>query len=196
MSWALFAVAVQAAQPALLLLLGGPVLAAALVFCGARLHTLLRRTRWIMISLLLIYAYATPGEALFAQLGAYSPTLEGAQDGLLQLGRLSCMLAALAMLLAGLNRQQLIGGLYVLAYPLRYLGVSRERIAVRLALTLHYADSVMLDASADWRASLEKLLAPAEAKLDGMVLHAVPFTPRDILLLAAGCCAALALVLL
>ena len=58
----------------------------------------------------------------------------------LQLCRLAFTLASLAILLNLLPRQQLISGLYVLTYPLRYVGLSRERLAVRLALTLQYAD--------------------------------------------------------
>jgi len=78
---------------------------------------------------------------------------------------------------------------------MRYLGLSRERIAVRLALTLHYAESAMLDTAADWRGSIERMLTPAEIKQPGIELHATPINLRDGLLLVAGC-ASLALVLL
>lgn len=193
--WIILTIALQLVKPVLLLALGMLLLAVAFAISAARLRLLLRRTRWIMFSLLLIYAYATPGDALFMQLGSFSPTREGLLDGLLQLGRLLCALAALAVLLTRLDQQQLVGGLYTLAYPLRYLGLSRERIAVRLALTLHYAESAMLDTAADWRGAIEQMLAPARARQDSIELHAVPVTLRDGLLLIAGC-ASLVLVLL
>jgi energy-coupling factor transport system permease protein len=193
--WVILTIALQLVKPALLLVLGLLLLAAALADSAARLRMLLHRTRWIMLSLLLIYAYATPGDALFAQLGSLSPVREGLLEGLQQLGRLLCALAALAILLSRLDQRQLIGGLYTLAYPLRYMGLSRERIAVRLALTLHYAEFAILETASDWRISIEHLLAPTEVRHDSIELQVVPLTPRDGLLLLAAC-ASLVLVLL
>ena len=193
--WACITIVMQSLQAAALMLAGLPLLIAAYAISAARLLTLLRRTRWIMLSLLLIYAYATPGEAVWAPLAQFSPTHEGLIDGLLQLCRLFFALAGLSILLSLLPQQQLIGGLYTLGYPLRYVGLSRERIAVRLALTLHYAESAMLNTTANWRGSIEQVLAPAGIKQDSIELHATPFTLRDALLLVAGC-AALVLMLL
>ncbi|TXT24144.1 MAG: hypothetical protein FD134_1711 [Gallionellaceae bacterium] len=193
--WASYTLALQSLQTAALLLVGLPLLLAATLLAGRRLLTLLRRTRWIMLSLLLIYAYATPGEAVWAPLAQFSPTHEGLGDGMLQLCRLLFVLAGLSILLHLLSQQQLVSGLYTLGYPLSFVGLSRERLAVRLALTLHYAESAMLDASANWRTRIEHMLSPAPAKQDGIELHAAPFTPRDGLLLLAGC-ATLALALL
>lgn len=185
----------QSLHTAGLLLTGIPVLVVAYVLSAVRLGMLLRRTRVIMLSLLLIYAYATPGDAVWAQLAEFSPTYEGLIDGMLQLCRLVCALAGLAILLTVLPQQQLVSGLYTLAYPLRYAGLSRERIAVRLALTLHYAESAMLDTAANWRSSIEQMMAPAENKQDSIELHVTPFTLRDSLLLVMSC-ATLLLVML
>ena len=193
--WVYLTIAMQSLQAAGLLLAGVPLLVVACALSSAHFFTLLRRTRWIMLSLLFIYAYATPGEAVWASLAQFTPTREGLLDGLLQLCRLSFALAGLTILLSLLPQQQLISGLYTLAYPLRYVGLSRERVAVRLALTLHYAESAMLDTAADWRGSIERLLTPAEIKQNSIELHTTPFTLRDGLLLVMGC-ASLALVLL
>ncbi len=157
--WVCLTIAMQSLQALALLLAGVPLLIAAYALSAVRLSGLLRRTRWIMLSLLLIYAYATPGTAVWAPLAQFSPTQEGLIDGLLQLCRLAFALAGLAILLCLLSQQQLIGGLYTLAYPLRYFGLSRERIAVRLALTLHYAETAILDTSANWRSGIEQMLA-------------------------------------
>ena len=193
--WACITITMQALQATALMLAGLPLLVAAYAISAARLLTLLRRTRWIMLSLLLIYAYATPGEAVWAALAQFSPTHEGLVDGLLQLCRLLFALAGLSILLCLLPQRQLISGLYALGYPLRYVGLSRERVAVRLALTLHYAESAMLDTAANWRGSIENMLSPAEIQQHSIELHAIPFTLRDALLLAAGCaCLVLALL--
>ena len=140
-----------------------PALAAALGLIAYKTHpmrmmTLLRRTRWILISLFVIYAYLTPGEAIWALPYVPSPTQEGLLDGLLQLSRLVCVLAGLSVLLTTLSQERLVSGLYVFSYPLKFIGISRERIAVRLALTLYYAERAMQETAKDWRASIDRAL--------------------------------------
>ncbi len=193
--WACITISMQLLHVAGLLLAGVPLLVVACALSAGHFLTLLRRTRWIMLPLFFIYAYATPGNAVWAILGQFSPSYEGLLDGLLQLCRLTVTLAGLAILLSKLSQQQLISGLHTLAYPLRYIGLPRERLAVRLALTLHYAESTMLDTTANWRSAIGNLLTPVEIKQNSIELHFIPFTLRDGLLLVMGC-ASLALVLL
>ncbi|OGT09404.1 MAG: hypothetical protein A3J49_14485 [Gallionellales bacterium RIFCSPHIGHO2_02_FULL_57_16] len=140
-----------------LLIAGGLILLAAFVISRHKFILLLRRTRWIMLSLLLIYAYSTPGQPLSDALGIFSPSREGLVDGVLQLARLLAALAGLAILLDRLHRLQLIAGLYTLFAPLQWIGLSRERLAVRLALTLHYAEVAMLREAHTWQDILRSL---------------------------------------
>ena len=100
---------------------------------------LVRRTRVLFIALILLYAFATPGTPLFA--GWNTPTQEGLLAGTLQAWRLLLVIMALAILLVRLNREQLLAGIYVLLAPFKPLGLPLERIAVRLWLTLQYAES-------------------------------------------------------
>ena len=58
-------------------IVAGSILLCAFVLSRHKFIQLLRRTRWIMLSLLLIYAYTTPGQPLLGSLGAFSPTREG-----------------------------------------------------------------------------------------------------------------------
>jgi energy-coupling factor transport system permease protein len=157
----------------------------ALRLCRKQLLSLLRRTRWILFSLLLIYAYTTPGAALWAMQGVVSPTREGLLDGLLQLGRLVSVLSGLAILLELLPQTQLISGLYSLAHPLRWLGLSRERVAVRLALTLEYAESAMRDTASDWRSTINAAMQPSAVRTKHIKLSVQPFRTVDVLLLTA-----------
>ncbi len=149
MTWCLLVATMQALAFGTLLITAGLILLCALVISGHKFIQLLRRTRWIMLSLLLVYAYSTPGQPLLDAFGMYGPTREGLTDGVLQLTRLLAALAGLAILLDRLHRQQLIAGLYTLFAPLQWVGLSRERFAVRLALTLHYAEVAMLRATED-----------------------------------------------
>lgn len=184
--WILLVLLAQRCQPALLLALCLFSSAAALRLDSAQFLRLLRRTRWIAFSLLLIYAWATPGRALLNELGGLSPTYEGLLDGALQLGRLLCALAGLAVLLASLPLARLISGLYTLAYPLRLFGLSRERFAVRLALTLEYAEATMHDTAKDWRATIEQAMKATSAGTAHIELQRQRYGLLDVLLLAAA----------
>lgn len=160
LAWCLLVATLQVMAPGALLLATGLILMSAYAISSRKLIQLVRRTRWIMLSLLVIYAYSTPGQPLSDALGSFSPSREGLSDGAQQLARLLAALAGLAILLDRLHRQQLIAGLYTLLAPLNWLGLSRERVAVRLALTLHYAEAAMLRETRDWHRALRTLLEP------------------------------------
>jgi energy-coupling factor transporter transmembrane protein EcfT len=160
LTWCLLIAIMQFLALELLLIAAGFVFLFALLLSARKLLQLLRRTRWIMLSLLLIYAYTTSGHLLLDALGMFSPSREGLSDGMLQLTRLLAALAGLAILLDRLHRQQLIAGLYTLLAPLQLFGVSRERVAVRLALTLHYAEAAMLRETRTWQDNLSSLFEP------------------------------------
>jgi hypothetical protein len=106
-------------------------------------------------------------------------------DGGLQMLRLLIALAGLALLLDRLHRQQLIAGLYSLFAPLQWLGLSRERMAVRLALTLHYAEVAMLR-SVSWQDNLRSLFEPHTEASKTMELPACRFAYADALLIVAA----------
>ncbi len=126
--------------------------------CRERFLILLRRTRWILVSIFAIYSYTTPGTPLFASLGGLSPVYEGVADGAIQLLRLLASLAGLAILLSVLTQSQLVAGLYTLSRPLALFRISSERFAVRLALTLRYAEGARLDSGGGCYAGVESWL--------------------------------------
>lgn len=181
--WCMLVASLHAMATGTLLTVSGLILLGAIVMSGHKFLLLLRRTRWVMLSLLLIYAFTTPGWALFGSLGEFSPTREGLLDGVLQLLRLLAALAALAILLERLHRQHLIAGLYTIFAPLQWLGVSRERFAVRLALTLHYAEVAMLRGTNDWQAALHNLFELQDEPMKHMELNLYRFGIGDAVLL-------------
>ncbi|MFZ3019490.1 MAG: hypothetical protein WA056_13655 [Gallionella sp.] len=184
--WCLLVAMLQLLKFDALLLASGTVLLCAVFVARHKFAQLLRRTRWIMLSLLLIYAWSTPGAALYEPFGAFSPSSEGLLDGLSQLLRLLAALAALAILLDRLHRMQLIAGLYTLFAPLQWLGGVRERFAVRLALTLHYAEAAMLRGKRGWRETLDGLLEPHGEPTREMELPLYRFGLGDALLMGAA----------
>ncbi len=179
--WCVFVTAMQFLAPKRIFIAATMVLLSAFLLSRHKLIHLLRRTRWIMLSLWFIYAYSTPGEPLFDLAGIFSPSIEGVLDGGVQLMRLLSALAALSLLLNHLHRQQLIAGLYALFAPVVWLGLSRERLAVRLALTLQYAEVAML-LSVTWKDSLRSLTADFIKTDAGNMIIELPvcrFTRRD-----------------
>jgi energy-coupling factor transport system permease protein len=186
------------AVPALLAVLGGALVP--LLTSGAgQLVRLLRRTRWLLLSLFLVYALATPGEPLAPYLGDFSPSREGVEAGLVQALRLFAVLATLARLLAATPRSDLLKGLYFLLRPLCRLGVDAGRIASRLWLTLHYAEDAPSVGREGWRAWLRAELATLGEERRGagedvVELEIPPFSKFDFMALAAAAAVALGLL--
>jgi energy-coupling factor transporter transmembrane protein EcfT len=145
---------------------------------------MLRRARWLLLPLVLIYAYATPGLPLFPVLGAISPSSDGLHGGILQAGRLVALLLGLSLLLWSSPRESLLSGIYVLLRPFRFMGLDPDRVAVRLWLTLHYAQGQSRQKMQDWRSELLAALDPAPAMATEVKLEWFAFSWRDTLVLA------------
>ena len=125
---------------------------------------LIKRMRWLFLSLLLVYAYATPGEYLaFLPLNV-APSFEGLHLGLMQIAKLLIAVASLSALFASTNKSQLMAGLWTLLSPLRLVGLNVERFTVRMLLTLHYVEQITVQPKLKLDFSqLDKLaLAPDE----------------------------------
>lgn len=181
--WMSVATGVQSVLPPLLMAITVFLLLLAFLLRPPRLVNLLRRTRWIFFSLFFIYAFATPGVAIWSFFELPSPSREGVTDGLLQISRLLCVLISLSILLTYLNRDQLMSALYVLFSPLKWLGIARERVAVRLALTLYYSETLLQQNSLEWRTTLQLALIPQPADLIEISLNLHRFKSIDFLLL-------------
>lgn len=100
----------------------------------------IKRFKWFFLVMFTIFAFNTPGEHWANWPFSVSPTYEGVKAGATQTLRIICMLAALSMILANNTKQQLISGFYFILSPLKYLGLTVERFAARLWLTLHYVE--------------------------------------------------------
>ncbi len=187
--WITLAIAAQVLPAVGLALMTVLLFISAVKLNARQLFSLIRRTRWILFSLLLIYAYTTPGAALVSEFGLYSPTKEGLMDGLLQLARLLSMLSGLAILLSLLTQAQFISGIFALALPVTWFGMSRERIAVRLALTLQYAEPTMREAADDWKHAIKNALSSAQEAEQHLILDRNSLKAVDVICLLL--CAAL-----
>lgn len=146
---------------------GMPLLAAclalmllALLAAGSHLSLLLRRSRWLLLTMLIMFGWLTPGTPL--------PGLPGAtQEGLLlaaeNLSRLLIAIAIVALILSALPAAALVAGLRTLLLPLALLGISRDRIAVRLALTLEEVEAARRESAGRPGDVATRLSLPATA---------------------------------
>lgn len=150
---------------------------------------MLRRVRWLMIILLIIYAFSTPGEYVRGFPIWFSPSYEGIQAGLMQTVKIMIMLSALSVLLTTTSRELLIGGIYQLLSPFSMLKVDAKRFAVRIWLTMHYVES--------HASKTQQKISPSQT-LEEIALHdanedknimreitisTMPFTKLDIVLM-------------
>jgi energy-coupling factor transport system permease protein len=113
----------------------------AFVFYARDFTHMLRRVKWLLMILVLIYAFSTPGEYIPSFKLPIRPTYEGIVAGLTQALIIVAMLASLTLVLSSTPRAKLVGGLYQLLSPLKHLGLRAEKFAVRIWLTLHYIES-------------------------------------------------------
>jgi len=123
-------------------------LAASAVLARGRTLVLLRRSRWLLLSIALLFAFATPGLSVPGWPGRIGLT----QDGLLlaaeHLARLVILLATLALLHERLQTAGLLTGLHALLGLARSEAL-RERVAVRVMLVIEYIEG--RDSKAGWR---------------------------------------------
>jgi hypothetical protein len=124
-----------------LLLLGVALAVMLLHFRISRFFVMMRRMRWLFLSIFLIYAYTTPGQYLLGFPLEVAPTYEGLHAGLLQVGRIALVIAGVAVLMATSTREVLMVGIYSIIKPLGLIGVSPERFTARLYLTLQYIET-------------------------------------------------------
>lgn len=151
--WAVFVAALQFLPPG--------VLAAAVFACGvaalsrarARSLRLLRRVRFLVLAIFVLFAGFTPGEAILPAVTAISPSREGMKLAMEHAARLLGVVLCVALLLETLSVGRLVGGLHALLRPLDRFGLPTERLAVRMMLVLHYVESAQ---PGDWRRWLDE----------------------------------------
>jgi len=106
---------------------------------------LLRRMRWLFLSIAVIYLWLTPGAPLIPgmpSLAAWLPTVEGLWQGGLRIISLALMVTAASLLLSVTSRDEVLGALHWMMAPLGLLRFPHERFAVRAALSMEAVTQV------------------------------------------------------
>ena len=104
-------------------------------------NKLIWRMRWLWFSIFVVMALNTPGEYITSLPWALSPTYEGLAEAAWQISRLALMLVLIAWMLSSLNRVQLLSAFYSVSQPFKFFGISPQRIAARLWLTMDYIEN-------------------------------------------------------
>jgi energy-coupling factor transporter transmembrane protein EcfT len=151
---------------------------------------MLRRVRWLILILLVIYAFSTPGEYVSGFPVELSPSYEGIRAGIMQVVKIIIMLAALSILLTTTPREILIGGIYQLLRPFGIFKVDAKKFAVRIWLTMHYVESQTLKTRQKLSTSqvLEAIdlddINDSMHTMPEITISIMPFTKLDIILIA------------
>lgn len=148
--WMACVVVLQILSPMALAIATGLCAISGWWFAPSRSLKLLRRIRFLILAILVLFAGFTPGEALLPAFPELSPSRDGLMLAAEHVGRLVAVVLCVALLLEGLPVSRLVGGLHALMRPLGRLGLPVERLAVRLMLVLRYVESAPAAAWRDW----------------------------------------------
>ena len=97
---------------------------------------ILRRMRWLFLSILIVYLWFTPGEPIIPTTASYIPTVEGLKTGLLRVFSLVLIIFAVNYFISSIARNRLVEAIVWLLYPLNWIGIDSRQLALRIALTL------------------------------------------------------------
>ncbi len=104
---------------------------------GIQLLRMMLRLRWLLVSIVVVYAWFTPGQALLPVLGALSPSEAGIEQAIMRASVLLLIIVWVYWLTQVTSRQQMVQAVFWLTTPLSWLGLAtRQTFVVRLALVL------------------------------------------------------------
>lgn len=146
--WGGLVLFLQTLQTAGLALAASAVLPLSIMLAWPRTWTLIRRARWLLLSIAVLFTLATPGERLPGLTGEFGVTYDGLLIAAEHVLRLIVLLSTLAILHERLGNDGLIAGLHWLLGPLASWRELQERIVVRLMLVLDYVET---EPRAGWR---------------------------------------------
>jgi energy-coupling factor transporter transmembrane protein EcfT len=188
LAWIAAAIALQQASLAGLAATAVIVAPAVFFLAPQRAWRMIKRSRWLLLSLALLFVFATPGEYVSPIPGVTREGLELAAEHLL---RLALLLLLLALLLERVDTARLMSGMYLLLSPAARLGFDRAQAVVRLMLVLDYVEGA--GGATHWR---DWLTVPAESTPIPLRLPVIRLGNSDYLLVAVALAALLGVLFL
>jgi len=140
---------------------------------------LLKRSRWLLITLGAIYLLATPGVYLPGIAGKLGLSFEGVEQGFVQIARLVALLLSLAILHESIGTQGMLKSLHWFLHRFSW----GEATVVRLMLVLNYIEGKGQIAWREWLKPAEE----ASAEADRFVLVQTSFRRGDVFVVLGAC---------
>lgn len=123
---------------------------------------MLKRMRWLFLSMLVVYFWFTPGRQVFPALDEFSPSWQGIEIGCLRIGSLVMIVTAVNIIIRSTSTELLTSGLLWLLAPLRAIGLPHERLALRTVLTFNMISEIQYEFDLLKRAKREKPTSDSE----------------------------------
>ena len=149
-AWGSFVMFLQPLGLVPLAVVAAIILPLCLNFARWRTLVLVRRARWLLLSIAVLFVLATPGQRLPGIGGELGLTEDGLVLGGEHLLRLVLLLASLALVHEYLGTSRMMAGLYWLLAPIAGWRAMRERIVVRLMLVLDHVENSPARNWRDW----------------------------------------------
>ncbi len=141
MLWLIGVAVLQVLDYELLLAAVGFCAVAAVIYAPRRCWRLLKRIRFILIAIVVLFAGFTPGEVVLVDWPRLSPSREGIELALEHVGRVMAVVFCVAMLMEHLPPARLVGAIHALLRPFERIGFPAARVAVRTLLVLRLVDA-------------------------------------------------------
>jgi hypothetical protein len=186
-AWGVFVMLLQPLSPVALAGAAVFVTLVSSLFAWRRTMALIRRTRWLLLSIFILFSFGTPGQRLAGAAGDLGLTHDGLLLATEHVLRLLVLLASLAVLHERLGTWGMMAGLYWLLGPVAKWRQLRERIVVRLMLVLDHVENAPVS---NWREWLNRdIPGPANVDLSLGALRIIDWSALVLLggvLLAVG----------
>lgn len=102
------------------------------------------RLRWLFLSIVFIYGWFSTGELLLPLWPTMSPYKQGIVHGLTRIVALMILIMSLALLVLQLSRKDLLSSISWYCYPLKWIGISQQRVTARIILTIDAVQELQL----------------------------------------------------
>jgi len=116
---------------------------------------IIKRMKWLFLSILVIYFWFTPGESIIGNSAAYLPTIQGVHLGILRVLSLILIIFALNYFVSAIARNRLVEAIIWLLNPLSRVGFDCRALAIRIALVLELiprVQQIVLDLKQTYKA--------------------------------------------
>ncbi len=104
----------------------------------------LKRLKWFFLSILLVYAWLTPGHVIFPSFSVLSPSVEGLKLGFEHVFALMYIVFALHIFIKTIESDKLIAAILWCLQPLQWVGLPHKSLAIRISLILQVLDQVQI----------------------------------------------------